>query len=859
MSRRAALSLALGVLAAAGPAFAASTLQELARESRSGHEVLVKQFDPQGNLYEMGGGSVPEPRDEMDDAERARIMSEIDANRARLVAEGKLARVHAKALTNFAWPLRFAAGRTDFDFHAISNYVDQNPAFPTQVLDYNCGSRTYDLASGYNHRGTDIYSSPFGWNKMDDEDVVIAAGAPGTIVSKSDGNFDRNCAIGSGNWNAVYVQHADGSVAWYGHMKSGSTTVKGVGETVAKGEYLGIVGSSGSSTGPHLHLELYDSSNALVDPWLGACNTTMSKQVTWARQRPYRDTAVNALTVGTAAPNFPACPTPGTSFATDYVTPGATVYFTTYLRDQTATSAVSIRILRPDGSVYTGPLAGGTGDYNSSYWFWSRSNFPNVPGTWTFEATIAGRLFTKTFEVGGSPNFGAASSITALAGSSQVTAPGMPFASPLKLQVLDSLARPVKGARVTLSTPPSGATAVLESRTALTDASGIAAVTAIANAMAGSYQVMASVAGAGSPSVVTLQNTVPVVNGVSVSPAALAFGGQSMNTTAPTQAVTLTNVSGGVLSVSSVTVPANFAVSHICGTLAPGATCTANVTFTPGLAGDVAGMLGVTSGAGTTLATIAGTGERSLVTHYYRSILRRAPDAGGKTFWENEAARMQSLGVNVNETWFSMAGSFYTSAEYLAFGRDNTGFITDLYNTFFNRAPDAGGLAFWVGQLAGGMPREVALVGFMFSTEFVNFTQAVFGNTTARKEMDTVVDFYRGLLARLPDDGGFGFWVQQFRTAQCQGAGAVTTQAEAISSAYALSPEYSARARNNSQYVGDLYNAFLRRGGDLPGVQFWINQIATSAQSREQVRQQFVASPEFQARVATIIAQGCLP
>lgn len=40
-------------------------------------------------------------------------------------------------------------------------------------------------------------------------------------------------------------------------------------------------------------------------------------------------------------------------------------------------------------------------------------------------------------------------------------------------------------------------------------------------------------------------------------------------------------------------------------------------------------------------------------------------------------------------------------------------------------------------------------------------------------------------------------------------------------------------------------------------MQFWINQIATGANTREQVRQQFVASPEFQTRVAAIIAQGC--
>jgi sugar lactone lactonase YvrE len=352
------------------------------------------------------------------------------------------------------------------------------------------------------------------------------------------------------------------------------------------------------------------------------------------------------------------------------------------------------------------------------------------------------------------------------------------------------------------------------------------------------------------------------------NPASVDFGGQSMGTTSPAQTVTIVNVGVGTLGPISVSVNnAQFAQTNNCTSLVSGASCTVNVTFSPTiLAGallstaSVSGSLSITSnGNGSPNSVpLTGTAEKSLVSHYYRSILRRAPDSGGKAFWEGETSRLQAI-ANVNETWYAMAGSFYTSPEYLAFNRDDTGFVTDLYNTFFNRAPDAVGLASWTGQLGSGMPREVALVSFMFSAEFVSFTQAIFGNTAVRTEMDTVVDFYRGLMSRLPDTTGFGFWLGRFRMAQCQGASAVKAQAESISSAFALSAEYLGRNRTNAEYVGDLYNSFLRRGGDLTGVQFWINEIASGRRTREYVRQQFIASTEFTNRVNAIIAQGCSP
>jgi len=362
--------------------------------------------------------------------------------------------------------------------------------------------------------------------------------------------------------------------------------------------------------------------------------------------------------------------------------------------------------------------------------------------------------------------------------------------------------------------------------------------------------------------------TPAAVPSIGVSPGSLDFGGQSMGTTSPPKAVTVTNTGTGSLTISGIAVTSQFSQTNDCGgALAAGASCIVQVAFTPAIdsgaalnsATAVSGSLTITSNAPTspTAVSLAGVAEKSLVSHFYRSILGRAPDAGGVTFWQNEAARIVAKGANVNEAWFALAMTFFSSGEYAAVSRTNDQYVTELYRTFFNRQPDSAGLSYWSGQLSSGLPREVLLAEFMFSAEFRSFTQAIFGNTQARAEADVAGDFFRGLLGRLPDDGGFDYWVGRFRAAQCQGGNAVYAEVEAISSAFTSSAEYAARGRSNAQYVGDLYNAFLRRGGDLGGVQYWIGQLDSGARTREQVRQAFVSSPEFNSRVVAIVNQGC--
>lgn len=93
----------------------------------------------------------------------------------------------------------------------------------------------------------------------------ICASLPGKVVVANPGS--------TGYGNYVVLQHTadDGSIFYtlYGHMIQGSIQVA-VGDEVEQGRVLGTMGSTGNSTGPHLHFEVRlgtNSSGSAVNPF----------------------------------------------------------------------------------------------------------------------------------------------------------------------------------------------------------------------------------------------------------------------------------------------------------------------------------------------------------------------------------------------------------------------------------------------------------------------------------------------------------------------------------------------------------------------------------------------------------------
>lgn len=343
------------------------------------------------------------------DVDRKAIFAEVEKSVEDLRARGILQEVNSRSGVSFRWPLKKSSSlnsRTNWGrSYGVSNFVDHNDG--AGLTDYACGSHTYD-----GHDGTDIYTYPFSWYLMENDLVNIVAAESGQIIYKNDGNHSYSCSFGGNTaWNAVYIQHADGSIAWYGHMKQNSLTTKAVGSHVSKGEFLGVVGSSGYSTGPHLHFEVYSglpySASNLIDPFKGGCNGISDSY--FDSQRSYKEPRVNAIFTHATPPQLGQCShEEETNFKNEF-DPGERIYFTRFFTDQKFNTTSNHKILRPDGSVWKNWNHSSPNTYTSSYWY----NYYDMPaagpfGTWTYQVTYQGQTLTHKFKYGqtgcGTPN-----------------------------------------------------------------------------------------------------------------------------------------------------------------------------------------------------------------------------------------------------------------------------------------------------------------------------------------------------------------------------------------------------------------------------------------------------------------------
>lgn len=157
---------------------------------------------------------------------------------------------------NYWWPI----GSSESTVQNGVEFASSEP--PETKITSLFGYRIHPIyGMGHNHSGIDIAGLPINSGK------VIAAKS-GKVVHVETGCLsygDKKC--GSGYGNNVRILHDDGKYTLYAHLHQGTITVK-EGDTVMQGQVIALIGSSGSSTGPHLHFEMRNGpdTSSRIDP-----------------------------------------------------------------------------------------------------------------------------------------------------------------------------------------------------------------------------------------------------------------------------------------------------------------------------------------------------------------------------------------------------------------------------------------------------------------------------------------------------------------------------------------------------------------------------------------------------------------
>ena len=199
----------------------------------------------------------------------------------------------------FALPIECKLDKDCF----ILLYSDRDPS--PKELDFGCGRQTYD-----GHKGTD-FAIPD--EKIMAQGVAVTAVAPGKVLRTRDGipdrriidTADRDAVKNIECGNGIVIDHGNGWEAQYCHLRNGSVVVK-PGTVVKAGTQLGMVGTSGLSSFPHVHLSVRYQGE-IVDPFVGVnvksgCN--VPRNSIWEEPLSYKPTGIIRSGFATVAPTM---------------------------------------------------------------------------------------------------------------------------------------------------------------------------------------------------------------------------------------------------------------------------------------------------------------------------------------------------------------------------------------------------------------------------------------------------------------------------------------------------------------------------------------------------------------------------
>jgi hypothetical protein len=175
----------------------------------------------------------------------------------------------------------------------LINFMDHDTTVGN-IRDFQCGGLTYD-----GNLGTDFFLRDF---KQMDAGVYVLAAADGKVLLTHDDEFDRSKQSDTGGYgNYIKIVHGDSLIAYYACLRKKSFLVK-TGDSVHQGDHIAFVGSSGKSSDPHLHFEVYKFGK-LTDPCGKLCTGEPEIPALFTFSPPY-DNDLSAIESATASGRF---------------------------------------------------------------------------------------------------------------------------------------------------------------------------------------------------------------------------------------------------------------------------------------------------------------------------------------------------------------------------------------------------------------------------------------------------------------------------------------------------------------------------------------------------------------------------
>ncbi len=295
-------------------------------------------------------------------------------------------KAQAQDRPHFAFPLNCTLGEDCW----IANYVDVDPA-PDAVKDFKCNAKSYE-----GHKGTDFALKSRAEMK---KGIDVLAARNGTVLRTRDGEDDlpktdaQRQLITEANkdcGNGVILDHGNGLLTYYCHLKNGSITVD-PGQKVKEGDKIAQIGQSGNAEFPHLHLTVIWEGGH-IDPFTGllkedGCGNF--KDNLWKDGLTYQPYAIYDGGFSSKIPDFKAIEAGTWANSPPNPASEAFVFWTSFYQVQ-AGDKITLEIKDPKGAIFANSTINQDKNRARQHYYTGRKlkNRTLIPGTYTAKTTI---------------------------------------------------------------------------------------------------------------------------------------------------------------------------------------------------------------------------------------------------------------------------------------------------------------------------------------------------------------------------------------------------------------------------------------------------------------------------------------